>query len=106
MKNMKRQDIINEKYEELIQSIKTQTSVFYVVTLLFSGFCFSYLVSFFSIYTGTKEKVLKTYYISIIEIFIIKFVYGLSLAALRIAGETNRLKILYNFVYICDKYLS
>ena len=83
-----------------------QTAVFYIVILTITGLFSSYLLSFFAVYTGTKEKVLKTYYISIIEIFLIKIVYGLSLAAFRLAGETNRLKILYNFVYICDKYLS
>ena len=101
-----KQDIINNKYEKLIRTIRIQMAIFYIVILLFTGFCFSYLTSFFAIYTGTKEKVLKTYYISIIEIFIIKFVYGLSLGALRIGAEVNELKILYNFVYICDKYLS
>ena len=65
-----------------------------------------YLTSFFAIYTGTKKLVLKAYYISIIEIVIIKFVYGLCLGSLRIAAEVNKFKNLYNFVYICDKYLA
>ena len=101
-----KQDVINKKYEELIKNIRIKVAIFYIVILIFTGFCFSYLVSFFAVYTGTKEKVLKTYYISIIEIFLIKFIYGLSLGALRIAADVNELKMLYNFVYICDKYLS
>ena len=107
LKNNKNpKDIVNEKYEDLIKKIKIQTAVFYIVVILISGFCFIYLVSFFAVYTGTKGKVLKAYYISIIEIILIKFVYGLCLASLRIAGEGNELKSLYNFVYVCDKYLS
>ena len=101
-----KQDLINEKYEDLVNKIKIQTAIFYIIILLLTGFCFIYLVSFFAIYTGTKGKVLKAYYISIIEIILIKFVYGLCLGSLRIAGEGNELKSLYNFVYYCDKYLS
>ena len=101
-----KQDMINEKYEELIKKIKIQTAVFYIIILLLTGFCFIYLISFFAVYTGTKGKVLKAYYISIIEIILIKFVYGLCLASLRIAGEGNEMKSLYNCVYYCDKYVS
>ena len=104
--NINQQDMINEKYEELIKKIKIQTAVFYIIIILITAFCFIYLVSFFAIYTGTKGKVFKAYYISIIEIILIKFVYGLCLASLRIAGEGNELKSLYNFVYYCDKYVS
>ena len=104
--NNKLQKNIEEKYEEIIKKIKIQTIIFYIIIILFTEFCSAYLISFFAIYTGTKKYILKTYYISIIEIIIIKFVYGLSLASLRIAAEVNEYKTLYNFVYICDKYLS
>ena len=100
------QDIINERYEELVKKIKIQTIIFYIIILLLSGFFYIYLVSFFAIYTGTKRRVLTAYYVSIIEIILIKFVYGLCLASLRIAGEVNELKSLYKFVYIMDKYVS
>ena len=99
-------DNINEKYEELLKKIKIQMIVFYIIVILITAFCFIYLVSFFGIYTGTKGKVFKIYYISIIEIILIKLVYGLCLASLRIAAEGNELKSLYKFVYYCDKYLS
>ena len=100
------EDNTNEKYKELIKKIKIQTAVFYIIILLLTLLCFLYLVSFFAIYTGTKGKVFIAYYISIIEIILIKFVYGLCLASLRIASEGNELKSLYNFVCICDKYLA
>ena len=99
-------ETIKEKFEKLIKKIKIQTVVFYILILIITGFCFVYLVSFFAIYTGTKGKVFKAYYISIIEIILIKFVYGLCLASLRIGAEGNELKSLYKFVYTCDKYLS
>ena len=99
-------DDLNQKCEETMKCIKIQTVVFYIIILIFTGFCSIYLVSFFAVYTGTKKLVLKTYYISIIEIILIKFVYGVSLASLRIAADNNELKTLYNFVYYLDKYLS
>ena len=97
---------INEKREDLIKKIKIQTIVFYIIVIILTAFCFIYLVTFFAIYTGTKAKVLKAYYISLIEIVLIKFVYGLCMASFRIAAEGNELKSFYNFVCICDKYLS
>ena len=97
---------IEEKYDEIIKKIKVQTIIFYVIIILFTEFCSMYLVSFFAVYTGTKKYVLKAYYISIIEIVIIKFIYGLSLGSLRIAAEVNEYESLYNFVFACDKYLS
>ena len=99
-------DKINEKYKEIIMRIRIQTAVFYFIILSISGVCFTYLVSFFAVYKATKKLVIKTYYISIIEVFLIKFAYGFSLAALRIAAEINELKCLYKFVYYLDKYLS
>ena len=97
---------INEKYEEIIKKIKIQMVIFYIVIFALTAFCFIYLVSFFAIYTGTKGKVFKAYYISLIEIALIKFVYGLCLGSLRIASDGNELKSLYNFVYVFDKYIS
>ena len=104
--NIQVQQRIEEKYDELMKKIRLQMTLFYIVNFFLTGFLFMYLISFFAVYTGTKKLIIKAYYISIIEITIIKFVYGLSLGSLRIAAEINKFKNLYNFVYICDKYLS
>ena len=104
--NQQKEYNIDEKYEKLIKKIKIQTAVFYIIIIIVTFLCFTYLVSFFAVYTGTKKLVLQAYYISIIGIILIKFVYGLCLASLRIAAEGNEFKSLYDFVYICDKYIS
>ena len=104
--NNNKEEIIKEKYDDLMKKIKIQTAVFYIVIIIITAFCFIYLVTFFAIYTGTKAKVFKAYYISLIEIALIKFIYGLCLASFRIAAEGNELKSLYNFVYVLDKYVS
>ena len=98
--------IYKEKYDELIFQIKYRISMFYVIVFIFSFFFFIYLVSFFSFYTCTKHRVLQAYYISIIEIFLIKIVYGILLATLRYISQIKRIKSIYNFTLMLDKYLS
>jgi hypothetical protein len=99
-------ELIQKKCNELIKRIKISMIIFFVIGFLLTVFCFIYLVSFFAIYTGTKSKVLKLYLISLIEIFLIKVVYGICLAALRISSEANEIEKLYKVTYICEKYIS
>ena len=110
-KNIEKEGEINEdfygkKFDELIRRIKIHLSIFFILGILITGFCFIYLVSFFAFYTGTKSLVFKAYYITLIEIGLIKFVYGLCLASLRKAGESNLVKNVYNASYYCNKYVS
>jgi len=100
------EDVYREKYEELIYQIKCRIALFYIISFIFILFFSIYLISFFSFYTGTKHRVLTAYYISIIEILLIKIVYGLILAILRIVSIIKGYKCLYYFVFILDKYLS
>jgi hypothetical protein len=94
------------KFNEVMKNLKCKIIIFYFIIFVFIILFTLYLVSFFSIYTGTKSLVLETYIISIIEILLIKLVYGICLASLRIASEGNELVCLYKLVYILDKYLS
>ena len=94
------------KFNEVMKNLKCKIIIFYCIIFVFIILFTLYLVSFFSIYTGTKSLVLETYIISIIEILLIKLVYGICLASLRIASEGNELVCLYKLVYILDKYLS
>jgi len=97
---------IQNKFKEVMKNMKCKIIIFYFIIFVFIIVFALYLISFFSIYTGTKSLVLETYIISIIEILLIKLVYGICLASLRIASEGSELKCLYKFVYILDKYLS
>jgi len=100
------EDVYREKYEELIYQIKCRIALFYVISFIFTLFFSIYLISFFSFYTGTKNRVLTAYYTSIIEILLIKVAYGTILAILRYVSKIKGYKCLYNFVFILDKYLS
>jgi len=92
-------------YRCLMIQIKIRVSILHIFALLLSLCCAIYLISFFSLYTGTKSIVLKIYYISIVEILLIKLVYGAILSAFRIMSREGKFKILYTFVYILDKYI-
>ena len=98
--------VYKEKYDELIFQIKCRIALFYVISFIFTFFFSIYLISFFSFYTGTKHRVLTAYYTSIIELLLIKIVYGTILASLRYASKVKKYKFLYNFVFTFDKYLS
>ena len=104
--NEAKERIYYRKYSCLICQIKFRVSILHILTFLITLCCGVYLVSFFALYTGTKTRVLKIYYISIIEILLIKVVYGLILASLRIVSKEAKLKVLYIIIYILDKYLA
>jgi hypothetical protein len=98
--------IFKKKYNQIISNIKCIIIVFYIIIFIIILFCTIYLISFFALYTGTRNLVIKSYYFSIIEILIIKFVYGFSLALLRTASRINKMEKVYKIVYIFDKYIS
>jgi hypothetical protein len=98
--------IVKNKFNEVMSKLKCRIIIFYCVIFVFIIIFSLYLISFFAVYTGTKSYVLEAYIISIIEILLIKFVYGICLAALRVASKGSEFKGLYNLVYILDKYLS
>jgi len=86
--------------------IKLRVSVFHILTFSIALCCGVYLIAFFALYTGTKSLVLKIYYISIIEILLIKIIYGVILASLRIVSKEAKLKVMYLVIYVLDKYFS
>ena len=107
-------DSVNESIENKFYSnynclmclIRFRISIFHILTFAIAVCCGIYLIAFFALYTGTKSLVLKIYYISIVEILLIKITYGMILSGIRIVSIEAKLKFLYIFVYILDKYLS
>jgi hypothetical protein len=99
-------NIFRNKYNSYKTTMKCKIVVFYIIVFLLTAFLTIYLISFFALYTGTKRRVLKAYYISIIEILLIKFVYGFALCSLRLASKINKIRCLYNFVCFLSRYIS
>ena len=103
--NMNKENIINKKYNNLMWKVKFKVGVYTFIEYLLLTFCFIYLSVFCTVYTGTQSKVFKAYGIALIEILIIKIIYGFALAIMRYISLTKEKKGLYNVTLFMDTYL-
>ena len=103
--NMNKEYIINKKIQNLIRKIKLKIAIYTIVEILLLVFCFLYLTVFCTVYTGTQEKVFKAYGIALIEILIIKIIYGIALAIMRHVSLSKEKKGLYDVVLFMNTYL-
>ena len=94
------------KFNRLIGEIKRNIVIYLVIQFILILFCSFYLITFCGIYTGTKTKLFLAYGFAVIEIIIIKCFYGLVLGVLRKISLYAEKRSLYNFVLVCNKYLS
>ena len=99
-------DDINKKYQNLAWKIKFKVIVYSIIEFLLLAFCFIYFVTFCSVFTGTMSKVFKSYGIALIEVLIIKIIYGIVLAILRKVSLEKENKVLYDVVLFMNTYLS
>ena len=67
----------NKKFNNLLCSIKTGMIVYFVIQFIFAVVCLLYVTVFCAVYEGTKKKVFKTYGIALVEVLIIKILYGI-----------------------------
>ena len=100
-----RDEIIKKKYDNVAWKIKFKVIVYSIIEFLLLGFCFIYFVTFCTVYTGTMSKVFKAYGIALIEVLIIKIIYGIVLGILRKVSLTKQKKTLYDVVLFMDTYL-
>ena len=96
---------IKKKYDSVAWKIKFKVIVYSIIEFLFLGFCFIYFVTFCTVYTGTMGKVFKAYGIALIEVLIIKIIYGIVLGILRKVSLAKQKRTLYNVVLFMDTYL-
>ena len=95
----------NKKFNKLLYKIKKGMIIYFVIELIFVLFCLLYLTAFCAIYTGTKNKIFKTYGIALVEVLIIKIIYGIILGIFRKVGLYKKKKILYKISYYFDKFI-
>ena len=95
----------NKKFNNLLCSIKTGMIVYFVIQFIFAVVCLLYVTVFCAVYEGTKKKVFKTYGIALLEVLIIKIIYGIILGILRKVGLRKQSRIIYKIVYYLDKLL-
>ena len=96
---------IKKKYDNIAWKIKFKVIVYSIIEFLLLGFCFVYFVTFCTVYTGTMSKVFKAYGIALIEVLIIKIIYGIVLAILRKISLDKENKTLYNIILFMNTYL-
>ena len=97
--------LINKKVDSLISKTKKKIIVYNIVQFILIVFFFLYSVTFCAVYSGTMTRVFTSYGIAILELIILKIIYGLILSLLRSYSLSNQKKGLYNFVLFFDKYL-
>ena len=92
-----------KKFKNLSSKIKTSMIAFFVIQFILGILCLLYLTTFCAIYPGTKKKIFKTYGITLVELLIIKILYGITLGILRKVALSKQIRILYKIVYYFDK---
>ena len=97
---------INEKYNKMMFWAKIKIIIFYAVVFILCIIFFLYLMAFCGVNIGTKAKLFESYGIALIEVTIIKILYGIVLGILRKVSLTYEIEKLYFIVRILDLYIS
>ena len=97
--------LINKKGSSLLSKMKMKMIIYYIIQFIILIFFFIYLVTLSAVYSGTSKKIFASYGIAILEILIIKIIYGLVLGILRSYSISSQKKGLYNVVLFLDKYI-
>jgi hypothetical protein len=103
--NLNIENKIYKKYNNLVCKVKFKVAFYSVVELLMLAFCFIYLSVFSTVYIGTASRAFKAYGIALIEILIIKILYGIALAIMRNVSLSKSNKKLYDVVLFMNTYL-
>ena len=97
--------LIDKKYKSLIFKTKIKLIVYSIIQFGLLLFFFFYSVMLCIIYSSIKKKLFLNYLIALIEIVIIKIIYGIILAILRQISLLKKYKTLYKIVLFMDNYI-
>ena len=97
--------LIGKKFNSLMSKVKIKLIVYTIVQFILIILFFIYLVTLCAVYNGTMSKIFAAYGIAILEIIIIKIIYGLVLAILRQYSLLNQKKGLYKIILFMDNYI-
>ena len=97
---------INEKYNKMMFWAKIKIIIFYAVVFILCIIFFLYLIAFCGVYIGARAKLAESYGIALIEVVIIKILYGIVLGILRKVSLSYEIEKLYFIVRILDLYIS
>ena len=97
---------IRQKFKKMMFWSRIKLIIFYVIEFVLLIIFFLYLFSFCGVFSGTQSKLIESYGIALIEIVIIKIIYGLILGVLRKVSLSYEIDKLYNIVRFLDLYIS
>ena len=97
---------IGEKFNKMMYWAKIKMIIFYIAEFILVIIFFFYLIAFCGVNTGTNSKLVEGYGIALIEVIIIKVLYGLILGILRKIALSFEINLLYNIVKFLDLYIS
>ena len=98
--------VINEQYKKMMYWHQIKLIIFYAIEFILVIFFTLYLTGFCGIYIATKTKLVESYGIALIEVVIIKILYGLVLEILRKVSLVYKINILYKIVKYLYLYVS
>ena len=97
---------INEKYKKMMFWGQIKLIIFYAIEFIFVFLFFLYITAFCGVYINAKAKLVESYGIALIEVVIIKILYGLVLGILRKVSLVYKINILYRTVHFLDLYIA
>ena len=96
---------IRQQFDKMMFWAKIKIIIFYAVDFILLFLFFLYIIAFCGIYNATMSNLIESYGIALIEIVIIKVLYGLVLGILRKVSLSYEINILYTIVRLLDTYI-
>ena len=96
---------LQKKFDDFKFKVKVRMIIYFVLMFIVCIVCLLYITTFCAVYTGTKKYVFRTYGIALVEVLIIKIVYGIVLGIIRKVGLNKQNRTLYKIAYYFDKLI-
>ena len=97
--------LVDKKFFSLKRKTKIKIALYSIIQYLLIIFFIIYSVTLCAIFYGTMKKIYLNYVIALLEILVIKILYGLVLSILRQVSLSKEKKGLYNVVLFMDNYI-
>ena len=97
---------ISQKYSKMVKCSKIKLAIYYVLQFGLMIIFFLYLMTFCYLYSANQGNLIESYLIALIEVVIIKLVYGLILGILRKISLAYEINKLYSVIRFLDLYIA
>mgnify|MGYP002623830887 CR=1 FL=1 len=97
--------LIEKKYIPFKKKTKIKIAFYSIIQYILIIFFTIYSVTLCAIFYGTMKNIYLAYVVALIEVLVIKILYGLVLSILRQVSLSKEKKSLYNVVLFMDNYI-